>query len=137
MIEPAQPQTVELEESISRSAESESFTLTTHRVMVHDYYIEAEITLLNDADSVLSAWFGSANSGPQLFDDRGRTYPFQVQAGGDKKILQLQSGEGLDAVLVFAGRLDPDARALTLDFSELSADTWSQVTFEVPLGGAR
>lgn len=137
-VEPAQAQTVELGESMSVSTEESAFTITVHRVLVHDYYVEAEITLVNDADDELKTWYGSATAGsPRLYDDRGRTYAFQVQAGGDDQTLRLQPGEGVDAVLVFAGRVDAEATALTLDFSEIYGDGWSQVSFDAPLAGRR
>lgn len=123
-------------ESIERSSDEAAFTLTTHRVLVHDYYVEAEVTLVNDGDEQLAGWYGSSSSSPNLFDDRGRTYAFQVPAGYDGEILWLQPGEGAEAVLVFAGRVDPEARQLTLDFSDLG-EVWSQVDFQVRLAGQR
>lgn len=135
-IDPAAEQTIELEESMDRSSEDEAFTLTTHRVLVHDYYVEAEVTLVNDGDEQLAGWYGSSSSSPNLFDDRGRTYAFQVPAGYDGESLWLQPGEGVEAVLVFAGRVDPEASQLTLDFSDLG-EVWSQVDFQVPLAGQR
>lgn len=136
-VDPASEQTIDVGESIERSSEEAAFTLTTHRVLVHDYYVEAEVTVVNDGDDGLSTWYGASGTySPNLFDDRGRTYAFQVPAGYDGESLELQPGEGVEAVLVFAGRVDPEARQLTLDFSDLG-DLWSQVAFDVPLAGQR
>lgn len=137
VVEPAQPQTIEVGETQSNSTKDVAFTLTLHKVAVQDYYVEAEITLVNDGDDDLKAWYGhSSVSSPQVHDDRGRTYAFQPQAGGEGESLRLLPGEGVEAVLVFAGRVDPEARSLTLDFSELG-DSWSQISFDVPLQDAK
>lgn len=137
VVEPAQTQTIKIDETQSQSTKDEAFTLTVHKVVVQDYYVEAEITLVNDGDDELDAWYGNSTvSSPQLYDDRGRTYAFRPQAGGDSETLRLLPGEGVEAVLVFAGRVDKDARSLTLDWSELG-DAWSQITFDVPLGDAK
>lgn len=136
-VEPAEPQTIEIGETQTVSKEGEAFTLTVHKVVVQDYYVEAEITLINDGDDDLEAWYGhSSVSAPLLYDDRGRSFAFQPQAGGKGESLRLLPGEGVEAVLVFAGAVDTDAQSLTLDWSELG-DNWSQVTFDVPLQGAK
>lgn len=136
-LEPAAPRTIEVDETESFGDGDTAFTLTVHRVVVNDYYVEAEVTLVNDSDETLRTWRGGGSrSAPRVYDDRGRDYPFQAQPGSDGSQLTLQGSEGLDAVLVFAGRLDPDSRQLTLDLSEIGSD-WSQMTFEVPIEDAR
>lgn len=134
-VEPAAARTIEVDESESNSDERDAYTLTVHRVVVNDYYIEAEITLVNDGDQRLKTWYGSSNTSLRLFDDQGREYPFQVQAGGDSGSLILESGEGVDAVLVFAGRLHPEVEQLTLDFESIGA-RWPQFVVAVPPGSA-
>ena len=136
VVEPAQPQTIDVAETQSNSTKAVAFTLTLHKVAVQDYYVEAEITLVNDGDDDLYAWYGGTVSSPQVYDDLGRTYAFQPQAGGEGERLQLLPGEGVDAVLIFAGRVDPEASSLTLNFSELG-DSWSQISFDVPLQDAK
>lgn len=135
-VEPAEPQTIEVDETLSNSTEDDAFTLTVHKVAVQDYYVEAEITLVNDGDGKLNSWYPSDNYlAPRVYDDRGRTYAFQPQAGADGR-LRLLPGEGVEAVLVFAGRVDPEARSLTLDFSDLG-NAWSQISVDVPLQDAQ
>lgn len=136
-VEPAEPRTIEIGETESFSDEDAAFTLTVHRLVVNDYYVEAEITVVNDSDQQLRTWRGGGSSAsPRLYDDRGRRYTFQAQPGSDGGQLILLPAEGLDAVLVFAGRVDPEAGRLTLDLSEIG-DDWSQMTFEVPVEDAR
>jgi hypothetical protein len=136
-VEPAEPRTLEIGETESFSDEDAAFTLTVHRLVVNDYYVEAEITVVNDSDDQLRTWRGGGSSAsPRLYDDRGRGYTFQAQPGSDGGQLILLPAEGLDAVLVFAGRVDPEAGRLTLDLSEIG-DDWSQMTFEVPVEDAR
>ncbi|WP_151525942.1 hypothetical protein [Serinicoccus kebangsaanensis] len=134
--EPAQPQTVELDESRTVSEDDTAFSVTVHDVSVHDYYVEAEVTIVNDSDRQLATWYGGNASSPRLYDDQGREYTFQPQPGGDGSTLLLEGREGVDAVFVFAGRVDPETTGLTLDLQELGGP-WSQLTFEVPLGGSR
>lgn len=136
-VEPAAERTVEVEESESVSTEEVAFTLTLHRLVVHDYYLEAEVTVVNDGTEPVNTWYGSGNGSnePRAFDDRGRVYPFVVQAGGDGQRLALEPGQGVDAGLVFPGRLDPDAEQVTLDFEALGPE-WEGLLFEVPLGAA-
>lgn len=139
VIEPAEQQTIEIGEEKAYSSESGAYTLTVHRAVVNDFYVEVEITIVNDSDQEIGIWYGARHSSPRLFDDRGRVYAFQIQAGGDNEMLHLASGEGLDAVLVFAGRVDSKARELTLDFTELPDYRnveWPQMTFDIPLAGA-
>lgn len=137
VVEPAQTQTIEINDEQSYSGEDSAFTLTVHRAVVNDYYVEVEITIVNDGDTRLDTWYGGGwRQMPRLFDDQGRIYPMQVQAGGDSETLRLSSGEGLDAVLAFTGRVGDNARSLTLDFSEMNFDdSWNQMTFDIPLGG--
>ncbi|ANS80210.1 hypothetical protein SGUI_2814 [Serinicoccus hydrothermalis] len=135
-VEPAEPQTVELEETRHVSEDEEAFSVTVHDVSVHDYYVEAEVTVVNDSDDELATWYGASNNSPRLYDDRGREFTFQPQAGGEGETLYLQGREGVDAVFVFAGRVDPETSSLTLDLEALG-ESWSQLTFEVPLGGSR
>lgn len=139
VVEPAEQQTIEINEEKAYSSESGAYTLTVHRAVVNDFYVEVEITIVNDSDQEIGIWYGARHSSPRLFDDRGRVYAFQIQAGGDNEMLHLASGEGLDAVLVFAGRVDSKARELTLDFTELPDYRnveWPQMTFDIPLAGA-
>lgn len=133
-VEPAEPQTVELEETRDVSGDDEAFTVTVHDVSVHDYYVEAEVTVVNDSDSQLTTWYGGTTSAPRLYDDRGREYTFQPQPGGEDQRLRLEGREGVDAVLVFSGRVDPETSSLTLDLEDIGT-SWSQLTFDVPLGG--
>lgn len=134
-VAPATEQTIEVNETLSVSEEDAAFTLTVHRVVVRDYYLEAEITVVNDGAEELPTWYGSGNGStePRIYDDQGRVYPFNVQAGGDGQSLKLEPGQGVDAVLVFAGRLDPSAQSVTLDFEELGS-AWAEVIVEVPVG---
>lgn len=137
VVEPAEQQTIEINEERAKSGDWGGYTLTVHRVTVQDYYVEAEITIVNDSPATLPTWWGGNHSRPRLYDDRGREYRFQVQAGGDGDRLSLEGGEGLNAVLVFAGKVDADARSLTLDLSELgglSDVDWGQMTFDIALG---
>ncbi|WP_298751547.1 hypothetical protein [uncultured Serinicoccus sp.] len=136
-VEPAAEQTVEVEESESVSTEEVAFTLTVHRLVVHDYYLEVEVTVVNDGTEPVDTWYGSGNGStePRVFDDRGRVHPFAVQAGGDGQRLTLEPGQGVDAGLVFPGRLDPDAEQVTLDFEALGPE-WEGLLFEIPLGAA-
>ncbi|WP_298889459.1 hypothetical protein [uncultured Serinicoccus sp.] len=136
-VEPAAERTVEVEESESVSTEDVAFTLTVHRLVVHDYYLEAEVTVVNDGTESVDTWYGSGNGStePRVFDDRGRVYPFVVQAGGDGQRLTLEPGQGVEAGLVFPGRLDPDAEQVTLDFEAIGGE-WEGLLFEIPVGGA-
>lgn len=137
-VAPAEPQTIELNEEKVYSAEDGAYTLTVHRAVINDYDVEVEITIVNDGDRTVPTWFGgSPRQMPQLFDDQSRRYAFQLQAGGEHRSMQLEAGEGMDAVLVFAGRVGPDVRTLTLDFTGFSGQMWRQVTFDIPVGGAR
>jgi hypothetical protein len=134
-VEPAKAQTIEVNETKSASTEAGAFSLTVHKVVINEYHVETEVTLLNDSAKALRAWYPSEYSGPQLFDEAGRKYLFVGQADG--KQLTLQGGEGVNAVLVHAGRLDPEARTLTIDFTGLDSsrkELWSQITFDVPVG---
>lgn len=131
-VEPAKRQEIAVDEVKEVSTKDAAYTLTITKVVVNDFYIEAEVRLVNNGTNALQAWYGSASSAPRLFDDRGREYPFQVQAGGDNKSLRLEAAEGLDASLVFAGRLGPDVKALTLDFQKIDA-IYNQVEFEIPV----
>ena len=135
VVEPAKGRTIEVNETKTASAEGRAFSLTVHKVVIKDYHVETEITLVNDTAEPLRAWYPSEYSGPQLFDEAGRKYLFQGQADG--KQLTLQGGEGVNAVLVHAGRVDPEARTLTIDFTGLDSsrkELWSQITFDVPVG---
>lgn len=131
-VEPAKRQEIAVDEVKEVSTTDAAYTLTITKVVVNDFYIEAEVRLVNNGTQALQAWYGSASSAPRLFDDRGREYPFQVQAGGDNKSLRLEAAEGLDASLVFAGRLGPDVKALTLDFQKIDS-IYNQVEFEIPV----
>lgn len=131
-VEPAKRQEIAVDEVKEVSTKDAAYTLTITKVVVNDFYIEAEVRLVNNGTNALLAWYGSAPSAPRLFDDRGREYPFQVQAGGDSKSLRLEAAEGLDASLVFAGRLGPDVKALTLDFQKIDP-IYNQVEFEIPV----
>lgn len=131
-VEPAKRQEIAVDEVKEVSTKDAAYTLTITKVVVNDFYIEAEVRLVNNGTNALQAWYGSASSAPRLFDDRGREYPFQVQAGGDNKSLRLEAAEGLDASLVFAGRLGPDVKALTLDFQKIDS-IYNQVEFEIPV----
>lgn len=136
-LEPAQGRTIEVNEALTHSGEREAFTVTVHRVAIHDYHVEAEVTIVNDGANQQKAWFGATNCcAPRLFDDRGRVYTFQIQPGGKNESVTLQGGEGVNAVLVFAGRVDSEATELTLDFTEILSDedAWSLITFDVPIG---
>ena len=130
-VEPAKRQEIAVDEVKEVSTKDAAYTLTITKVVVNDFYIEAEVRLVNNGTNALQAWYGGA-SAPRLFDDRGREYPFQVQAGGDNKSLRLEAAEGLDASLVFAGRLGPDVKALTLDFQKIDP-AYNQVEFEIPV----
>ena len=137
VVEPAKVRTIEVNEEKSFSSKDAALTFTVHKVVINDFYVEAEITLINDGTKKLNAWYGSSGTfAPRLFDDQGRDYPFQVQPGGKGQSVRLKAGEGLNAVIVFAGRVDPQARQLTLDFTELdsNAEAWSLITFDVPVG---
>ena len=131
-VEPAKRQEIAVDEVKEVSTKDAAYTLTITKVVVNDFYIEAEVRLVNNGTNALLAWYGGAPSAPRLFDDRGREYPFQVQAGGDDKSLRLEAAEGLDASLVFAGRLGPDVKALTLDFQKIDP-AYNQVEFEIPV----
>ncbi|GAA4397333.1 hypothetical protein GCM10023153_21120 [Ornithinibacter aureus] len=134
-VEPAKAQTIEVNETKTSSTERAAVTLTVHKVVINDYYVETEVTLINDGAGEVNAWFPSDFSGPQLFDDQGLKYLFQGQASG--KQLVLQGGEGVNAVLVHAGRVGPQARTLTLDFTAINPrnkELWSQMTFDIPVG---
>lgn len=134
-VEPAEAQTIEIGEEKTYSGEKGAYTMTVHRAVVNDYYVEAEITIINDGDSGITLWSGGNNK-PRLFDDRGRDYGYQLHAGADG-LLRLEAGAGMDAVLVFSGAVDETASSLTLDFSDLTSwdVEWNQVTFDIPLGG--
>ena len=131
-VEPAKRQEIAVDEVKEVSTTDAAYTLTITKVVVNDFYIEAEVRLVNNGTNALQAWYGGASSAPRLFDDGGREYPFQVQAGGDNKSLRLEAAEGLDASLVFAGRLGPDVKALTLDFQKIDP-AYNQVEFEIPV----
>ena len=133
-VQPAADRTVEVEEVRKVTDDDVALTLTLHRVTVHDYYIEVELTAVNDADDQVTLWYGDQLN-PTLFDDRGRQYRYQVQAGYESRGLELRGGEGVDAVFVFAGALDPDATSLTLGFEKLVTEGLKRETFEIPVGG--
>lgn len=135
-VEPAEPRTIEVGETLTHAEEDMAFTVTVHRVLIHDYYLETEVTIVNDEDERLMLWYGAESSGPQLYDDRGRRYAFQVQPGGSGETFYLEPREGVDAVLIHSGRLTPEAGQVTIDFSEVAL-SWSRIVVDVPLGGAR
>ncbi|MDO5503456.1 MAG: hypothetical protein Q4G67_09820 [Actinomycetia bacterium] len=133
-IEPAEPQTIEINEEQSHVWDERGYTITLHNVTVQEYHVEAEITVVNDSTERIPMWHSAQHLGqPQLHDDRGRTYEFQIQAGANNRF-HLEGGEGLNAVLSFAGRVDPSANHLTLDFESMG-DGWRQTNFTIPLGG--
>lgn len=115
------------------STDEEAFTVTVNKAIVNDYYVEVELRIVNDGDKALTLWSDHATyKAPRLFDDKGRTYAFRPEAGAKDSRLSLQGAEGLDAVLVFAGRLDATAQRLTLDLSEMG-DHFNQVEFAIPV----
>lgn len=136
-VEPAEPRTVEVGETYEYSEDGTAYTVTVHRVVVNDYYVEAEVTIVNDGNKRFLTLYTSSSM-PALYDDRGREYAYQQHAGSGEQLF-LESGEGLDAVLVFAGRLDPQARTVTLDLGRMggSEDPFQQAIFEIQVGGAR
>lgn len=140
VVEPAAHQVIEIGEEKSYSGEFGAYTLTVHRATVQDYYVEAEITIINDSDRGIGTWHGADNCcSPRLYDDRGRTYRFQVQPGGSGQTLRLEPGEGINAVLAFAGRVDPAARQLKLDFTDITDYRnveWNQMIFDIPLAAS-
>jgi hypothetical protein len=131
-VEPAQRREIKVDEVKKFSSDKAAYTLTVNKLVVNDYYIEADVRLVNDGTEQLMAWYGASTSSPRLYDDRGREFAFQPQAGGKDRILYLKGGEGLDATIVFAGRLDDSAKSLTLDFTKVN-EIYNQVQFEIPV----
>lgn len=135
-IEPAEHQEIKVDEKKTHSDQDAAYTMTVNKAVINDYYVEVEIRLVNDGTKEFMAWYGSSNSSaPRLFDDRGREFEFQPQAGVEGKSFYLRGGEGVDAVLVFAGRVDPTAKALTLSFDKINP-IWNQVEFTIPVKGS-
>ena len=73
VVVPAEQQTIEINEEQAKSGDWGGYTLTVHRVTVQDYYVEAEITIVNDSPR-LCTWWGGNHPSLAFYDDRGREY---------------------------------------------------------------
>jgi hypothetical protein len=122
--EPVEPRIFEVNETQTNSVGD--LEVTVERIIVHDYHVEVELTAVNDhpeADRQL--WQGFNFNSPQLFDEQDRRFAYRHPAGynsGDS--VQLEPGQRLEAVMVFGRRLHPDARVLTLRFTDRAIDGW-------------
>lgn len=140
VVEPAEERTIEVNEVIEYAGEDSAYTFTLQRVVIHDYYVEADVTLVNDGTRDLGVFSQHSGVFLKLYDDRGRTYEWVPPAGADSMMTKLVAGEGMNVTHVFAGRLSPQARSLTLDFSEATglgaAKPYRDVVIEIPVTGA-
>lgn len=135
-VTPAKKRTVTIDEKKVYNDKDAAYTLTVNKAVINDYYVEVEIRIVNDGAKTLSTWYGSdGSSAPRLFDDRGREFQFQPQAGGKDTTFRLDKGEGVDAVLVYAGAVGAEAKTLTFSWDSIGP-IWNQVEFTFPAQGS-
>lgn len=100
--------------------------VTVERIIVQDYHVEVELSALNDhPEERRRLWMGRNTIRPQLFDEQDRRFEYQHPAGynsGDS--VALEPGQRLEAVVMFGGRLHPDAQTLTLRFLAMELEDW-------------
>lgn len=107
------PLVIELDET--RATNNGDVEITMDRALVHDYWVEVELSMTNlHTEDRMSLW-GSGNSRPRLFDEQDRRFEYQHPAGMDNMV-SLQPGQTVDASLVFGGRVHPNAEVLTVRF---------------------
>lgn len=107
------PRVIELDET--RQLDGDDLELTVDRALVHEHWIEIELSVTNlHTESRKSLW-GSGGSRPRLFDEQDRRFEYQHPAG-TSNIIRLDAGQTAEAVLVFGGRLHPNAETVTLRF---------------------
>ncbi|MTV24493.1 hypothetical protein FTX61_03550 [Nitriliruptoraceae bacterium ZYF776] len=125
------PVVLELEET-RRTGSDQQLEVTVHRALVHEFWVEVELTVRHLGTDGRAAIWSSGGGRPLLYDEQDRRFEYRHPAGTNN-VVRLEPGQTAEATMVFGGRVHPDAQQLTfgLDGWDIGNETFTFLLPEV------